>query len=402
MKFKIFILFLLFFWQLGCERINGNRVELLTLDYNHLLEVRNGIQEKSPIYLEAYQRLIKEAENILNQSCYTVVDKSTVPPSGDKKDYMSLATYWWPDPEKADGLPYIRKDGYRNPEGDKENYDDRRSSRMVDDVVTLTLAWFYSNDSRYAGKAADMIDTWYLNPETGMNPNLNFGQAIPGRVEGRGIGIIDTRNYIMIVDAARLLEKSPAWSKRNSKSLQQWFSEYIAWLQESEYGKDEEEHLNNHGTWYDVQLAWYASYTGNNLLVKDIVNNAKTRRIDRQIDSLGRQEHELDRTKSFTYSVFNLEALILLGKIGEMNGIDLWTHESPQKGSIKKACDYIFSFIENSEEWPYQQISPVPWDRLTSLLTACCEIFNDPEYDRYLQKLQNDIKSNDRLLITKL
>ena len=33
------------------------------------------------------------------------------PPSGDKHDYLSYSRYWWPDPEKNDGLPYIRRDG---------------------------------------------------------------------------------------------------------------------------------------------------------------------------------------------------------------------------------------------------------------------------------------------------
>jgi hypothetical protein len=29
---------------------------------------------------------------------------------------MSLAPYWWPDPKSPNGLPYIRRDGERNPE----------------------------------------------------------------------------------------------------------------------------------------------------------------------------------------------------------------------------------------------------------------------------------------------
>ena len=49
----------------------------------------------------------------------SVMDKGVTPPSGDKHDYMSQAPYWWPDPTKPDGSPYIRKDGERNPEIDK-------------------------------------------------------------------------------------------------------------------------------------------------------------------------------------------------------------------------------------------------------------------------------------------
>ena len=31
----------------------------------------------------------------------------------------SVGPYWWPDPSKPDGLPYIRKDGHKNPERGK-------------------------------------------------------------------------------------------------------------------------------------------------------------------------------------------------------------------------------------------------------------------------------------------
>ena len=47
----------------------------------------------------------------LSDGPWSVMDKQHVPPSGDKHDYMSLGPYWWPDPDKPDGLPYIRRDG---------------------------------------------------------------------------------------------------------------------------------------------------------------------------------------------------------------------------------------------------------------------------------------------------
>ncbi|WP_146531059.1 alginate lyase family protein [Novipirellula artificiosorum] len=41
---------------------------------------------------------------------FSVTDGGVVPPSGDPHDYMSVGPYWWPDPNKDDGLPYIRRD----------------------------------------------------------------------------------------------------------------------------------------------------------------------------------------------------------------------------------------------------------------------------------------------------
>jgi len=402
MKLKIITILLLLLGFVGCKKLGGPSVELLTLDYDHLVAIKKGIYEKSPEYLAAYQRLLKEADIALNRPCYSVIHKESLPPSGDKKDYMSLATYWWPDPEQPDGLPYIRKDGYRNPEGNTRRFDDRSSLNMVNDVTTLTLAWFHSNNQEYSRKAVEMLDVWFLQAETSMNPNLEFGQSIPGKVDGRGVGIIDTRNYIKIIDAVKLLERGQFWNQRKTKKLRQWFSSYAEWLQQSGHGKDEQAHENNHGTWYDVQLACYADFIGDTDLAREVISRSAFSRIDRQIDSQGRQELELARTRAYRYSVMNLHAYALLAKMGEKYGINLWEYQSQDEGSLKKACDFIFSYMDHFEDWPYQQITEVEWSSLIPLASECSRKFNDPIYDAYLQRLENKVKPTDRLIITKL
>lgn len=121
----------------------------------------------------ALQQLAKEADAALTEGPFSVMDKKSVPPSGDKHDYMSLAPYFWPDPSKADGVPYIRKDGEVNPEV-KEYLDKEYIVKMTRLTYTLAVAYYFSNDERYAKRAALLIKTWFLNPATKMNPNLNF------------------------------------------------------------------------------------------------------------------------------------------------------------------------------------------------------------------------------------
>src|SRR5262249_5023280 len=181
--------------------------------------------------------LRRAAEKELKAGPYTIVinNKPQPAPSGDKHDYVSMAPYFWPDPAKKDGLPYVRKDGKVNPERDK--YDGPLLKKMTAAVGTLGLAWYLTGEEAYAEHAAKLLRVWFLDPGTRMNPHLNYGQFIPGLTEGRGTGIIDTVSLLKVVDAAGLLEGSRAWTAADRKGLEAWFHDYLRWLRTSKNGK---------------------------------------------------------------------------------------------------------------------------------------------------------------------
>ena len=401
MNRNCFYILLIFILISGCNKIKRSEQTLLTMDYDQLLEAEKAISKNSPLYVSAFRRLTKEADYALNLPLYSVTQKNVLPPSGDKNDYMSLAPYWWPDTSKPDGMPYIRRDGIRNPESEEGRFDRHRLGLMTDDVITLTLAWFFTGEEKYAEKASILLENWFTDPATRVNPNLTYAQSIPGILDGRGIGIIDTRRYIEIIDAITILERSHSWNSRKSKRLQEWFSEYLYWLVNSDHGKDERAKKNNHGTWYDLQIVCYANFTGNHELARKIIRQSGPERIDIQIDSLGRQEFELVRTRSFSYSVFNLEALINLGRMGEMIGEENWGDAS-HASKVKSACDFLFSYTEKMEDWPYEQITPVEWSRLLPLIKEAGRLFKTNEYNIFVEYLEEKLKPNDRLIITKI
>ena len=64
-----------------------------------------------------------------------------------------------------------------------------------------------------------------------MNPNLNFGQGVPGREAGRGPGIIDTRAFMLVLDAVELFDEEN-WSADDQKKLQSWFDKFQQWLKD--------------------------------------------------------------------------------------------------------------------------------------------------------------------------
>ena len=211
-----------------------------------LARARTAIANKDPKQVSALSYLRKKAKSALDDGPFTVMNKTVTPPSGDKHDYMSFGAYWWPDPTTKNGLPYIRRDGQTNPESRTDASDSVSIGKMTRSVRTLSLAYHFTDEEKYAARAAFLLRTWFLDKDTRMNPHLKYGQAIPGRVEGRGIGIIDTARLVTVVDSAGLLVASDSWTDDEHQALKKWFKSYLAWLQTSEYGKEESLLLAQH------------------------------------------------------------------------------------------------------------------------------------------------------------
>lgn len=297
-----------------------------------------------------------EANRAMRQGPFTVTSKQVTPPSGDKHDYMSQAPYFWPDPSKPGGKPYIRKDGERNPEIQKIT-DHDALGHLGATSRALAIGYYLTGNQEYAQRAALLLRTWFLDPATRMNPNLEFGQGIPGINTGRGIGIIESRPLMDVVDAAGLIAGSPSWSTADQKGLEQWYSEYVHWMRFSQKGQDEDAAKNNHGTWYDLQLTDYGLFLGDRDLARTVVERARTKRIEWQIQPDGRQPLELARTKAFGYSEGNLDGLMQLATLGREVGVDLWSFRTADGRSMLAALDYLLPFALGQKPWPYPQIT---------------------------------------------
>ncbi|MCD7899029.1 MAG: alginate lyase family protein [Bacteroides sp.] len=268
-----------------------------------------------------------------------------------------MGPYWWPDPSKPDGLPYIRKDGERNPELDK--LDRNRLGNMAESVFTLGLAYFFSEEEKYAEKAVEYLKVWFLNPKTKMNPHLNFGQTIPGinNGMGRGVGIIDTYSYVKMLEGVELMHSSKALSKGIKEELKSWFADYVEWMITSPIGLEEDEAKNNHGLAYDVQVAVFAQFAGKNELTDKVLRNFPKRRLFTQIEPDGSQPLELERTTAFGYTVFNITHMLDISALGVKRGIDIYHQSSPDGRSITAAIRFIIPYIgKPKSEWPWQQI----------------------------------------------
>jgi hypothetical protein len=334
----------------------------------------------------ALARLLDEARKALAEKPFSVTEKSVLPPSGDKRDYLSLAPYAWPDPRKPDGLPYLMRDGQTNPERDSIA-DHAYFSRMVALTETLGLAYYFTGDEVFAKHAALLLRTFFVEPATRMNPNLNFAQGVRGKEAGRASGIIDTAGIARLVDGAQLLMDSPALSKEDREGLLGWFRNYLAWLRDSELGRREGQARNNHGSWYDVQVVSLALATGQIELARETLQFGHKRRIGRQIEPDGRQPEELARTKSWHYSIFNLQAFVALADLGDRAGVDLWRYQTPDGRSIRKAIDWLLPFALGDKPWTMPDIGGFKPEALWPIAREAAARLQDPQLGQAAARL---------------
>ena len=391
-KGRLFLLLALLPGLAACARAqekataaNAEAPRVFTTDPAALLQLRETIrsgQSDAP----ALHKLRADAERALQQPLLSVTDKAVTPPSGDKHDYMTLAPYWWPDPKSPNGLPYIRRDGERNPELDRIR-DHQHFDALMSSAHTLALAYYLFGDEKYATKSAELLRAWFLTPETRMNPNLQFAQGIGGINSGRGTGLIETRGIGKVADAAGLLAGSKTWSEADEKGLERWCAGFLTWMQESENGKQEAGAKNNHGTYYDVQVAVLSLFTGQRDRARTLLQSAGQRRIAAQVEPDGRQPLELVRTKSFSYSVMNLNGLFELARLGDQVDVDLWTFQTHDGRSLRAALDYLLPFAGGERKWPAQQIEPLRGQELAPLLLQAAAHWKAPQYREAARKL---------------
>ncbi|CAN5328397.1 hypothetical protein BH10PSE3_BH10PSE3_05570 [soil metagenome] len=306
----------------------------------------------------AYAALIKRADTALAGPTYTVVDKTRTPPSGDKHDYISMGPYWWPDPSKPNGEPYVRRDGEFNPERATNAFDVTDLDAMSAGVEALSLAYYFTDDARYATKAARLLRVWFLDPATRMNPNTKYAQGVPGRTTGRAEGVLDTYRLLRVIEGVGLLAPSKALSDGDQKGLERWFADYTTWMRADPNGREEQSAGNNHGIWFDYQLAGFSLFARQDAVARQVVAEAGQRRIKAQVAPDGSLPLELKRTRGLHYSYFALEALVGTAQFGRCVDLDLWRYQTADGRGLRAAFGFLAPYVGKEASFPYPELRP--------------------------------------------
>jgi hypothetical protein len=273
--------------------------------------------------------------------------------STTEHDYFSEGTYWWPDPKNPNG-PYIRKDGHHNPANFAANHDDL--GKMCSAVLALGMGAALLNKPGSVDHAALVLSTWFVDPKTRMNPNLEFGQAIRGVSTGRGTGLIDTVPLIHAAQGMFLLDAAGGLDKTVSAGVRQWYTDFANWMTTSKKGLDEKKSGNNHATWWTAQVAAYALLTGDTSMQQMAWEHHRGYLVPTEIQPDGSCPKEEARTNSLGYSSMNLDAFSVVCRLAQMNGQDLWHYRAPSGVSVEKAFTYLIPYVLDPAKWKKEQI----------------------------------------------
>lgn len=316
-----------------------------------LLSCSTASAQQQTINVAAFDciRVLKAANQYLSEKPFTVTASPSSRSAGGLHDFFSEGDYWWPDPANPKG-PYIQRDGMTNPDNFVEHR--RALMRLSVQMPTLVAAWRLTKDKRYASKAAEHLRAWFVDERTRMNPNLQYAQAIHGVTTGRGIGIIDTIHLVEVTRAIEVLKDSSALSTTELGSITQWFKNYLVWMSTSKNGTDERDAKNNHGTCWLLQVAAFAHLVGDQKQLDYCRERFKTVTVPNQIAENGSFPEELRRTKPYGYSLFNLEAMATVCQILSTPKDNLFTYETANGRSFRRAMEYMAPFIGNKKSWP--------------------------------------------------
>lgn len=378
-RFSIFSYLLISSLCVSSQLLDKEKNKLVLIDFAELQSQKIKIQNQEKESVKFYSNLIEKADAALKSKPFSVMNKTAIPPSGSKHDYMTLAPYFWPNPDTPNGLPYIRKDGEVNPEA-RDNFTDfKEKENFFNSIDVLGKAFYYSKNRVYGEKAIALIRTWFLDEATKMNPHLNYGQGVRGVNDGRPFGIIEFGGIRELIECMEIMEHGGILDETIKNGIKSWLTEYKDWLQNSEIGSQERNTLNNHGTWYDVQMCSILLYLGELEQLNAVLEQVKTTRIASQIEPDGSQPRELARTKSFSYSTMNLSAFTKLAWFGEKTGVDLWNFETTDGRSIKKAYEYLIPYISTNKKWEYKQLGSLEEVKagFVSLLLEAGKKFNE-------------------------
>ncbi|EJC99012.1 chondroitin AC/alginate lyase [Fomitiporia mediterranea MF3/22] len=327
-------------------------------------------------------------------------DGDILPPNEEKLDYLSWAPYHWPDCNWCQSgrahlstggnrttwttCKYVTRDGKLNPDV-RKLHGVQAIADASQSILYNAVANILTGSASYAQSAAQAINVFFLDPQSGMHPRVEYGQVIrgPQKQVGQYLGVLDFRGMVKVANAILIMQavNAPAWTSNLQSEMKDWTTQYLKWLQTSGIGKKAISAPNNHGSFAANQVAAMNILAGDTDAAMGALESYFNGQFRDQIAASGEQPFEAVRTRPFHYRCFNLEAMITNAKLGDQLGLDFWTAKSKFGATIKDALDFVLKKGPGKEK--VSDIFPH--------VAAIAAVYGDPggKYMAYLRKLDS-------------
>lgn len=386
-RLSTFITLLMLLFGAGTTAVAQKPNLSLPINKQLLDNVRQAYRSGDKATAKRIADMAAYAEKYLKNKPVSVTDKKIIAPSNDPRDYITLSPYWWSDSTKKDGLPYVRRDGKRNPE--VYEYANREQGNYVGSSVDyLSILYYVTGEKRYAKACAAQMRAWFTDEKRGINPNMTYSQIVPGRTNLRGTGIIDSRRFVSAILMSQLIEGSGEWTQKDINTLKAWVGAYCYWLENSTQGRKESKAVNNHGLWYDAIHIMLLAYLDRKADVENALNNGIIAKLNDQIAADGSLPQELRRTLSLHYSTFVLDALIETAHVVRPLGINLWTQKTAKGTGMTDIVNFLQPFYLNPQTWQHKQIKPFETERGMVVLREAAMNTGNKDYLRAAERVE--------------
>ena len=146
---------------------------------------------------------------------------------------------------------------------------------LWDAANPLSLGFWFTNETKYLTKAASLFRTFFLDPETRMNPNLEYAVTEPGcKVCNDGTndpakcgwgGTVQLARIRYALSCISLLEagdpNGAVWTAADRHGMRAWVSNMTDWWLHSYLGRSAHARQNNIGLAYSVCAIAMALYS---------------------------------------------------------------------------------------------------------------------------------------------
>lgn len=299
------------------------------LDQTEINTIKARINQEP--WKTAYDNMMINVSLALNAPVQSVTFGGPIPPSDDIHDYWTDMAY--------------SSDGVFNPNADRSDY--YAAIKLRDSVRDLGLAYALTGEKKYADKAIQFIRAWTIDPSTKMNPKFVSGTDAHGLASKIELSI----TIPGMLYGADLIWNYPDFSSSDKEALKLWTRDFVAdaktW------------------SWYNNLEAWRLVFiSAGSVITEDSANlnyafdRWKTD-LSVQMDSQGKMTNELSRTRSFTYSLYAINAFMQTAEIAKHQGVDLYHYNAPNGRSLELALDFYAPYAAGKNSWPYQEIR---WD----------------------------------------